>query len=269
MTRYAVGVDVGGTKVAAAVVDRADGSVVRSERIATEADGGGADVLARAVAAATRVADQDAPMPVGVGICETVGVDGHITSATTVDWVGLDVPGAFAAVGPAAVESDVRAVARAEAAFGAARGRSSALVLAAGTGISSCLVVGGTPWTGARGNAIIVGAPPVEHAAGGGAVLARTGRPFSDLLADRSAADEVALVADAIAGALAVLVNALDPAIVVLGGGIGTAPGMADRIADAARPLIWSPATRALPIAVAALGPDAGAIGAALAAPAQ
>jgi len=58
-------------------------------------------------------------------------------------------------------------------------------------------------------------------------------------------------VAALVGRAVAALVNALDPAIVVLGGGIGTAPTMAERIGDAARPLIWSPTTRGLPIAAA------------------
>ncbi|MFM8612877.1 MAG: ROK family protein [Actinomycetota bacterium] len=267
MTRLAVGVDVGATKIAAGLVDVDEGRVLRRERVPTGPADGGGPVLTRAVAAAAAAAGDDAPLPVGVGICETVDIDGRITSAAAVDWLDLDVAGGFAAVGPIAIESDVRAAARAEAAFGAAHDRASALVVAVGTGISSCLVLDGRPWAGARGNAIIVGAPPIEDEVGGAAVLMRTGRPFAELLADPATAAEAERVAALVGRAVAALVNALDPAIVVLGGGIGTAPTMAERIGDAARPLIWSPATRGLPIAAATLGADAGLIGAALAAP--
>jgi len=63
-----------------------------------------------------------------------------------------------------------------------------------------------------------------------------------------------------------VLVNALDPAAVVVGGGLGSAPAFADGIAAALRPAIWCDATRDLPVIPTALGEWGGAIGAALAA---
>jgi predicted NBD/HSP70 family sugar kinase len=65
---------------------------------------------------------------------------------------------------------------------------------------------------------------------------------------------------------LAVLVNALDPGALVFGGGLGLDARYRDQVAAALRPLLYDDAVRDLPVRAAALGDDAGAIGAALAA---
>jgi hypothetical protein len=61
-------------------------------------------------------------------------------------------------------------------------------------------------------------------------------------------------------------VNALDPAAVIVGGGLGGSPGFAEGVASALRPAIWCEATRALPVLPTALGEAGGVLGAALAA---
>src|SRR5207247_8107651 len=110
----ALGIDVGGTKIAAGLVETATGEVVRSERVPTRPERGGEAVLADCVVLAGRLAAGD--VPVGVGICEVVDLAGRVTTAETVDWRALDVAAAFR---PASVklESDVRAAALAEARF--------------------------------------------------------------------------------------------------------------------------------------------------------
>ena len=248
----AVGIDVGGTKIAAGLVDTGSGEVLRSERVPTRPERGGEAVLADCAALAARLAAGD--VPVGAGICEVVDLDGRVTSAETVDWRGLDVASAFGAAS-VTVESDVRAAALAEARFGAGAGLGSFLYAGVGTGTSACLVLDGRPHRGARGNAIILGAPPVERVAGGA------------ILGDR-AHDPAARVeaAAAVGRVLAVLVNALDPEAVVVGGGMGSSPGFVDGIAAALRPEVWCESTRRLPVVATALGDSGGLIGAALAA---
>ena len=59
---------------------------------------------------------------IGVGVCEFVDRSGQITSAFTLDWVGIDVVAPSRLCAPTTVGSDVRAAALAEARFGAARG---------------------------------------------------------------------------------------------------------------------------------------------------
>ena len=67
------------------------------------------------------------------------------------------------------------------------------------------------------------------------------------------------------AAALGWLVNVLDPEAIVIGGGLGLAPGrFRERLIEATRDHIWNPGARGLPFLSAALGADAGLIGAAL-----
>ena len=248
----AVGIDVGGTKIAVGLVDTESGEVLRAERVPTRPERGGAAVLADCVELVEGLGADDAP--VGVGVCEVVDLRGRVASAETLDWRGLDVAGAFGST-PVTVESDVRAAALAEARLGAGTELESFLHVIVGTGASACLVLGGRPHRGAHGNAIILGAPPVERVAAG------------ITLGDRAADPAARAAASAAVGrVLAVLVNALDPAAVVVGGGLGSSPGFADGIAAVLRPAVWCDATRDLPVVVTALGQWGGVIGAALAA---
>jgi glucokinase len=248
----AVGIDVGGTKIAAGLVDVERGEVVRWERTATRPERGGAAVLADCAELAGRLGGEG--VAVGVGICEVVDRSGELTTAETVEWRDLDVPAAFGGA-PVTVDSDVRAAALAEARFGAGRGLGSFLHVIVGTGAALCLVLDGRPHLGEHGNAIILGAPPVEQVAGG----ATLGERVHDAGARTEAAAAIGRV-------VAVLVNALDPAAVVVGGGLGASAGFADGIAAALRPAIWCEATRGLPVVPTALGEAGGVLGAALAA---
>jgi len=257
-------IDVGATKVAAGLVDTDEGRVLDRMRVATARDG--RQVLADCV----RLADElHRPWVEGIGValCELVRPDGSIASAVSVDWLGLDVPAAFAHLAPAAIESDVRAAALAEARFGAGRAHGSMLFLNVGSGISHTLVVDGRPLTGARGNAIVTGAPPVEEWSSGVALgrMAGTGRA-EDLLGDPAKAQAVSEAADRLGRTLAALINALDPGVVVIGGGLGGDRRYRERVVEAARELVYAEETRELEFVPAALGADAALLGAALAA---
>jgi glucokinase len=254
----AIGVDVGGTKIAAAVVNVRDGTVARRVETPTLPGRGGAAVLADCAALVERLA---APVdsPVGVGLCELVGLDGTPQSAVTIDWRDLDIADAF---GPrsAAVESDVRAAAIAEARFGAARSFSIVLYLSVGTGISFCLTIDGRPYRGAHGHAIQIGEDIEEHASGRGLALAAGRARAEEVLADPAARPVVERGARELGSRLAWLVGALDPHAVVVGGGLGLNAGYRELVERAAR--IEIPAS--LPIVPAGLGTEAGVIGAAM-----
>lgn len=247
MTRT-VGIDVGGTKIAGAVVDVADGSILAARRLATDAARGPAAVLADCVSLAGELGPAGA---IGIAVCELVDASGAVRSAETLDWRDVDVAGAFASIAPARVESDVRAAALAEGRFGAGRGCEDFLYLSVGTGISHCLVVDGRPRLGAHGSAVVTGAPPVEQWASGLA------------FAQGGSVEEGATL---LGVALATLVNALDPGLLIVGGGLGLDDSYRTRFVAAMRAAVYDPAARELPVRAAALGADAGVIGAALAA---
>jgi glucokinase len=264
MTR-AIGIDVGGTKIAAGVVDTESGTVEARFERGTRPERGSAEVLADCFALAQRLSAGQSGLPIGIGVCELIDLEGHVRSAQTLDWRETDVAGAFGPLGPAVVESDVRAAALAEARFGAGRGVEQLLFVIVGTGISCCLVLGGRAYAGAHGNAICFGAPPLEQAASGLALAAAGGRERAEeVLADAALDSVVQAAASELGVGLAWLVNALDPGAVVIGGGLGLVDRYRRLAVDVMRPLVFGDDTRDVPVLPAELGPDAGLIGAAL-----
>ena len=164
----AVGVDVGGTKIAAARVDVGRGTILAARRRPTAPARGADAVLADCHALVGELRSDDVAA-VGLAVCELVDPHGRLRSAETVDWRDFDLLEAFDAV-----DSDVRAAAVAEARFGAGRDEPDFLYVAVGTGISHCLMVDGRPRLGVRGSAIGTGAPLVERWSGGLALARRT-----------------------------------------------------------------------------------------------
>jgi glucokinase len=293
-----LGIDVGGTKIAAGLIDPATGAVSRRESIATAAARGGPAILEDTLALARRLAaaaaQEGRPVArIGVGVPQLVDVAQRIKSAHNFDWTDQPVRQRLAEIAPATIESDVRAAARAEAAFGAGRGHDPFAYVTIGTGISYCLVLAGRPYAGAKGYAIHfassalhvrcsscghVEEPVLEELAAGPALARRyaaAGGSIAGAEAVLAAVDAgepaaVAIIADAadsLGALLGNLVNMLDPAAIVMGGGLGLAPGLyRQRLVASTRAHIWAEDRRDLPILSAALGADAGIIGAALSA---
>jgi len=297
--RYAIGLDVGGTKIAGGVVALDHGRVVQRRVIATQPERGGAVVLADALALAQALCgDADAlgvaVQGIGVGVPELVDLAGAITSGHAVEWRGMPVRERFNRLGASVIESDVRAHALAEARFGAGRAFRLFAFVTVGTGISCCLVQDGVPYAGAQGNALILASSPLtttcttcgtqltpvlEDFASGPALVTRynqtgAGRAAraEDVIAAANMGDVAALQIVKTAGAalgvaIGWLVNVLDPQALIVGGGLGTTGGLYwESLVAATRAHIWADNSRDIPILMAALGPDAGLVGAALAA---
>jgi glucokinase len=159
MARFALGVDIGGTKIAAAVVD--DGGIVRGRQtVPTLAAGGAAAVLRSALDLARRVLDWAASAglditAIGVGAAGEVDVDrGVVTygSGNLPGWAGLALADEFAAAMglPAVVDNDVNALALGEGRFGAGQGFRDVLYVAVGTGVGGALVLDGRLRRGAN-----------------------------------------------------------------------------------------------------------------------
>lgn len=295
--RWAIGIDIGGTKIAAGLLHAESGEAVAQRSLPTRPERGGAAILAAVAAIADHLAGEarargKAVGSLGVGVPEIVDPNGQITSDHVFDWRTLPVADRLDAIAPATIAADVRAAALAEARLGAGRPFASFVYVSIGTGISSTLVLDGKPLTGARGAALVLSSGPLslpcsrcgaiepfvlEEYASGPALACRyreqSGHEVSTAEAVLSAAragdtvamDIVASAATALGSAIGWLVNAMDPEAVILGGGLGAAPGPYwDTLNAATRRAIWNPAARSLPILPARLGSDAGWIGAAL-----
>ncbi|TDE98712.1 ROK family protein [Occultella glacieicola] len=180
-----IGVDLGGTKTAAALVG-ADGAVRGLHEVATPAKAGPGAVLEAVAGLVRRVAADAGAAPagdgaglVGLGVASAGVVEAHsgrIISATDAmsDWAGTDVAGGLRArladvlapEAPVGVLNDVDAHAVGEAWIGAGAGADVVLMVAAGTGIGAGLVARGLPWRGAHHSAGELGHLPSADAVG-------------------------------------------------------------------------------------------------------
>lgn len=254
---YALAIDVGGTKIAGAIVNR-QGAVIRRQVRATRADLGAPAILQTITDVCRELlvtADQFALRIAGVGIgtAGQVNVDlGAISYAsdTLPGWSGLPLAGALEDVLhlPMFVDNDVNAMALGEVVYGAGRGYQEALFVAVGTGLGGALVRNGQLWRGATWSAgeichMVVdfdGARRCSCGAFGhleaytsGPAMTLRYREFSgDRAPDLRAVAQLARQGDAhairaiaegaqiLGTALAGLLNVLDPELLVIGGGV-------------------------------------------------
>lgn len=286
--RLAVGIDVGGTKIAAGVVDER-GRVITMRRVPSPSES--AAGLVDAVCGL--VAELAAAHPVGaVGLSVAGFVDADastIVTAPNLAWRNQplrDLVSARTGL-PVVVENDGNAAAWGERIHGAGRGVDEMLLVTVGTGVGGGIVLGGELRRGGHGMAaeighltLVPGGEPcgcgrrgcLEQYASGralermaGAAPAHTGPEITE----RARAGDPAAVAlfqtlgTHLGHGLASLVAVLDPAVVVIGGGVAAAgevllaPTRAALLAD-----LPGGADRPAPEVVPALlGNDAGVIG--------
>lgn len=312
-----VGVDVGGTKVLAGVVEP-DGTVQRT--VTRRTPGRRVDVsqVEQTLVAAVRDVAGDSPVA-AVGVAAAGFVDGsgeRVLFAPHLPWNGEPVRERLTrALGaPVALDNDANCAAVAEGAYGGARGAASAVVLTLGTGIGGALLLEGRLWRGRNGMAgefghmqVVPGGLACECGGAGcweqycsGNALVRVARErlgtqptvLSELCEGRpelltgpmvtEAAEEGDIVArEAFASVgswlgvgAANLVAALDPEVVVVGGGVSAA---GDRLLEPARAALQrslvggrevtvdgEPVRAVPPLRLARLGPAAGMVGAAV-----
>jgi glucokinase len=291
-----MGMDIGGTKIAAGLVSFPSGRVLIQETIPTLPARGGEAVLSDTVELARKLKDHAAAAGVdvqgiGIGIAELVSLEGEITSEYLIKWRGLPVREIMSQIAPARFESDARAPALGEALFGAGRRFRNFVYLTVGTGISYCLVIDGQPYAGAHGHAILVGSAALtseclscgaiqdqvlEDVASGPALVNRynqrvmstlgTGNEVAAAAAngDRVAEQILSSAGATLGNRVSFLINLLDPHAVIVGGGLGLAGGLYwDSLVSATRKHVWSDISSNLPIVRAELGENAGLVGAA------
>jgi len=158
-----IGVDLGGTKIAFAAVDR-QGKVLADYTLPTLAQEGADAVIDRIVQGIEATSGFVSGHVVGVGIGSPGAIDveyGVILNAVNLNWT--DVPlaaGVRAGLKfevPVEVQNDVNVGAVGEYLFGAARGVDDFIYLAVGTGLGGGAVSGGKLISGAQGMAMEVG----------------------------------------------------------------------------------------------------------------
>lgn len=157
------GIDLGGTKIQAAIVDEQH-TVIGSARRPTPTTGGPPDVAAEMVTAlrdAAKAAELEPQMLAGVGVGSPGTIDGgNVTSARNLPgWEGefplsSTLEGALSC--KVRIGNDVQVATDAEFKLGAGRPYDSLLGVFWGTGVGGGLILDGKPWTG-RGAAGEIG----------------------------------------------------------------------------------------------------------------
>jgi glucokinase len=299
-TGAAVAVDIGGTKITAALVGD-NGWVGPTTTVATPAAEGSAAVVGTVVTLVRRLATEEEARsgrrPVGVGIGAAGVVDtatGSVVAATDhiAQWSGTPLGRLVSeATGlPTKVVNDVHAHALGEAVRGAGRGRGSFLLVAAGTGLGGAFVLDGRVVAGARGASGHLGHVPCADAVGlqcacggsghlecvasGGGVVALAasrGCAVADARTlvrlasqgDSTARSALEVSARALGAAIGGWVNTLDPEVVVVTGGLSESGSEWWAALRAAADAEMVPATRGCAVVRAELGPEAALVGAA------
>jgi glucokinase len=159
------GIDLGGTKIQAVVIDD-EGAVLGQERLPTPTSGGPADVaeaMAESVRASAEQAGIETQSLEGVGVGSPGVIDagrGVVSSARNLPgWEGSFELGKALqdALGPEVkIDNDVNVATDAELNLGAGRPYSSLLGVFWGTGVGGGIVLNGKPWLG-RGAAGEIG----------------------------------------------------------------------------------------------------------------
>jgi glucokinase len=285
-----LGLDLGGTKLLAGVVEP-DGTVLERERRLI--GGLSLEGLLDVVGEVVQVLGQD--LAVGVGVpalldqlagvavrCVHLPLDGVRVADVLAERLGR----------PVVVDNDATCAMLAEWTLGAARGCDHAALLTIGTGIGGGLVLDGRVYRGAVGAAAELGHVPVDLdgpacfggcpgrgcleslcsgsalARDGTAVLGRevTGEEVTRLAlaGDAAAMGLVAAMGDRLGAGLAGIAMSLNPEVIVVGGGVMAAGELLLEPARAELRLRALAPSRDVRVEAAALGQEAGMIGAAL-----
>ncbi len=283
-TNLVLAVDIGGTKLAAGLVDRA-GDVVAATQVATP-QGAGADGLWDALVGVVRAAVAELTpgaklVACGVGAGGPMEPEGDRVSPLNIPgWRGFPLRSRLAALTslPTFVDNDAKALALAEGWRGAAAGSRHFIAMVVSTGVGGGVVLDGRMLEGRLGNAGHIGHVVVEPAgrlcgcgghgcleaeASGLAIAAATGSP-----AQTASPDAVDRAGTLVGRAVASVASLLDLDLAVVAGSVALGFGTpffaaAQReLSDRAR-LSFSRDARIIPALLGRHGPlvGAGAVG--------
>ena len=287
-----IGVDVGGTKVLAAVVSH-DGSLrARLERPTEVSSEQALLTMLDGVVEELRAGEPDVAA-IGFGLPSRIDQRrGRAVASVNVPLADVDFRDRMRERHglPVGIDNDANAATIAEWRAGAARGAQHVVMLTLGTGVGGGLIMDGTPYRGATGSGAELGhivleldGPPCRCGGRGHLESFATGvaadRVARERLGPESNAHDLVLrgragepeAVEALAGigryvgaAIASFVNALEPELIVIGGGFGEAAG--ELLLGSAREVLaqdgLSPGRENVRILGAQLGTDAGVIGA-------
>ena len=262
--RFRIGVDLGGTKIEAAAIDR-EGRVHAGRRVPTPR-GDYHRTVAAIVALVNGIeAELGADLPVGIGIPGTLVPDTGLVKNANSTWLigrplGHDLEAALRR--PVRLANDANCFALSEASDGAAAGYANVFGVILGTGVGGGVVIGGRIVAGANAIAGEWGHNPLpwpqpdelpgpqcycgrhgcietflsgpglaaDHRRHGGADVDGEEIVAAAAMRDETCRATLARHAERLARALAHMINILDPDAIVLGGGLSGIAGLYETV---------------------------------------
>lgn len=294
---YYLGLDIGGTKVAAVVIDKTGREYGRYRRVTVK--NSYSDFLDNLLQFIEEIKSA-LQQPLAIGIALPGGISplsGKIKNSNILVLNGEDLRGDLhARLGmPVIIENDAACFALSEACDGAGRGEEVVFGLTLGTGCGGGIAIGQRLLPGAWGNAAECGhitlpgyspetdGPPVACYCGrqnctesfvSGTGLAKrylarckTAHTAPEIIAmakqgEPQALLQVASFRNQLARLLATIVNILDPHVIVIGGGLSNEPLLLEGIAQEVAPLVFTDSFMT-PVLTAEHGDSSGMRGAA------
>lgn len=165
MTEYAIGIDLGGTKIAGAIV-APDGTILAETRLPTQAEEGVEAVVGRIVDCIRSLQAQAAGTLAGIGLGAAGATDsrsGVVIMASNLKWNNVPIRDLLLArleaspALPVLVDKDTNAAVLGEMLFGAGRGTRHLFYATVGTGVGGGMVLDGRLYHGATEGASDLG----------------------------------------------------------------------------------------------------------------
>lgn len=294
MNKYIIGLDVGGTKIAAGAVD-SHGKVIKKITLPTETRRGKKIILKNILAAASKVW---LPGVKDIG----VAMAGQCDFRRGIFLSGPNFPKNFQNINlgkilknnfhvPVYLDNDAHAFTLAEVTFGAGRGKKNVVGLTLGTGIGGGLIINGrlirgkNNTAGELGHMTLDGGSPHRCSCGryghfealsSGTALENFYKKLTNKFlagpeivvraksGDKKAKQALAMLSHYLATGLANLVQILDPDVVVVGGGLSNLPTLWPAALQEFKKGVIYKSLKNTKIIKAKLGDDAGIIGATL-----
>lgn len=165
MKKYSIGIDLGGTKILIALVDRETGEVLHHVKKKTKKDKGPKNIIKKMLEGIDELLEEsgktlDDISSIGVGAAGQIDrQNGILIAAANLDCYDLNIKGILSEKFniPVFIGNDVEIAAIGEQKFGAGKGCDDFVCVFVGTGVGSAIIKDGKIITGATGTAGEIG----------------------------------------------------------------------------------------------------------------
>ena len=282
MTKYCIGVDIGGTKTSIAVVDTNKGKVIINKIIKSKATTNDQQNLNNIILETTNLINEFKSKTnikikkIGIGVPELITNKGIIRDQYNFKWHNFDLSKKFNKNGfLTKVDSDVRNAIRAEKYYGHGHKIDNFIYINIGTGLSFSHFKNNKIYSGANGFAISFASSKITL------FNPQTNKKLSLIPEDyysgksiikflkkynKSPKKKIFInnIAESLGSLIANLINSVDPSMVVLGGGVVVKnENFRDKLIQYIRKFIFAKDLQSMKIKISKLGDHTGLIGSA------